>query len=234
MRVLAIDSSTSVAAIAIAENDHLIYEIYLNRDKTHSQKLMSMVESALTHAELTLQDIDVFGVAHGPGSFTGLRIGVAAIKAFCHTTGKPAVAVNTLDALGFNIPYFSGIVCPIMDARREQVYTATYIWKNGCLMRQSEYMVLHIQEYMKFLEQKQGPILFVGDGVPLYGVQFQKYLGDRVLLAPFTCRMQQASSIAFLTLQDVQKGKVTDYNFLAPFYLRKPQAEREYEMRMEK
>ena len=131
MRVLAIDTSSNVATVAVMEDELLLGEYILNHKKTHSQKIMTMIEQILSELELNVQDIDIFAAAIGPGSFTGLRIGVATVKALAHATGKPVVSVGTLEALAYNVPYAEHIIVPIMDARRDNVFTASYIWDEG-------------------------------------------------------------------------------------------------------
>ena len=131
MRVLAIDTSSNVATVAVMEDELLLGEYILNHKKTHSQKIMTMIEQILSELELTVRDIDIFAAAIGPGSFTGLRIGVATVKALAHATGKPVVSVGTLEALAYNVPYAEHIIVPIMDARRDNVFTASYIWDEG-------------------------------------------------------------------------------------------------------
>ena len=121
MRVLAIDTSSNVATVAVMEDELLLGEYILNHKKTHSQKIMTMIEQILSELELTVRDIDIFAAAIGPGSFTGLRIGVATVKALAHATGKTVVSVGTLEALAYNVPYAEHIIVPIMDARRDNV-----------------------------------------------------------------------------------------------------------------
>lgn len=231
MKVLAMDTSAIVATVAVMEDDKLICEIILNHKKTHSQKLMPMVEEALMRSELTLQDIDVFSAAAGPGSFTGLRIGISTIRALAQAMGKKVVGVNTLDGLAFNVPFFPGRICPIMDARREQVYTAVYRWEQGRMERTSEYMGLALEEYLEQLEKEEGPILFLGDGVPVHRDFILQRLGKKAFLAPASCQLQRAASIAALAMERARQGETKDPMELEPFYLRKSQAEREYEKR---
>jgi len=128
LRVLAIDTSSVVATVAIMDDEKLIGEYVLNHKQTHSQKIMPMIEELLASSELRIQDIDVFAVASGPGSFTGLRIGAATMKGLAHAMNKPIIGVSTLDGLAFNLPYCNYIISPIMDAKNEQVYNALYKW----------------------------------------------------------------------------------------------------------
>ena len=133
MRILAVDSSSNVASVAIVDDNKLVCECVLNNKLTHSQTLMPMINEVFKKSELTPLDIDLFAVANGPGSFTGLRIGVTTIKGLAHATGKPVCGVNTLEALAYNLPFCPYIIAPIMDARREQVYNAFYKWEDGTI-----------------------------------------------------------------------------------------------------
>ncbi len=130
MRVLAIDTSTMVSTCAILEDEKLLGEYSLNQEITHSENLVPMIKEMLDNLELNISHIDLYGVAIGPGSFTGLRIGIATIKAFAHVFDKPMVGVSTLEGLAFNLPY-RGIIVPMIDARRNRVYTGIYKWENG-------------------------------------------------------------------------------------------------------
>ena len=163
MRVLAIDTSSNVATVAVMEDELLLGEYILNHKKTHSQKIMTMIEQILSELELTVQDIDIFAAAIGPGSFTGLRIGVATVKALAHATGKPVVSVGTLETLAYNVPYAEHIIVPIMDARRDNVFTASYIWDEG-FKEIGEPEAISIDECLESCGEFLDTI-FVGDGV---------------------------------------------------------------------
>jgi tRNA threonylcarbamoyladenosine biosynthesis protein TsaB len=229
MKVLALESSSMVAAAAIVDEYKLIAEYILNHKKNHSQKLMPLVEEVMESAELTPQDIDVYAVAHGPGSFTGLRIGVSTVKALAQASGKPVVGVSTLDALAFNLPFCDGLICPILDARREQVYTSVYRWEKEQLQRIDEYMAIPVDELIQRLKSKSEKILFNGDGVFVYRDIIMKELRSSACFAPPTCALQRASSVAWLGLQKALKGETQSYLNLEPFYIRKSQAEQRLE-----
>ena len=227
MRVLAIDTASNVATAAVVEDDKLLGESILNHKKTHSQKIMPMIEELLGDLELSVNDIDLFAVANGPGSFTGLRIGVAAMKGLAHAMGKPIVGVSTLAGLAYNLPCAEHIIVPIMDARRNNVYTASYIWDEG--MRElGEPEAMSIEECIDacsgFLDT-----IFVGDGVSVYKDYIVSRLGEHAIFAPASAMNQRASSIAMIAMEKAKNGEVDDYNSLKPFYLRKSQAERELE-----
>lgn len=228
MKILAIDTASNVATAAVVEDGILLGESVLNFKRTHSQKIMPMIDALLTDLELEARDIDVFAVANGPGSFTGLRIGVATVKALAHAVNKPVVGVSTLAGLAYNLPYCEHIIVPIMDARRDHVYTASYIWDEDGFRELSGDEVISIAECADSCGELLDTV-FVGDGVPVYREYLTQRLGYRAHFAPVTALMQRASSIAAIAYEKAQKGETMKYNELVPFYIRKSQAEREYE-----
>jgi tRNA threonylcarbamoyladenosine biosynthesis protein TsaB len=229
LKVLAVDTSSNVATAAILDDDRLIGEYVLNHKKTHSQKLMPIIREILSSAELKVSDIDIFAAANGPGSFTGLRIGVATIKGLAHAVNKPVIGISTLDGLAFNLPFCKYLICPIMDARREQVYNALYKWIDNTFYMVEEHRAISVQQLINELKEKNEKVIFCGDGVPVFRDKLMQALGELCEFAPISCRLQRASSIAALALQKAQKGETESYMTFAPFYLRKSQAEREYE-----
>lgn len=228
MKVLAIDTTSNVATAAVVEDGVLLGERVLNFKKTHSQKIMPMISELLGELELRASDIDVFAVANGPGSFTGLRIGVATIKALAHGVNKPVVGVSTLAGLAYNLPYCEHIIVPIMDARRDRVYTASYIWDEDGFKELSPDEVISIEECADSCGELLDTV-FVGDGVGIYKEYLTERLGDRAHFAPASAMMQRASSVAMLAVEKAKKGETQNYAELIPFYLNKSQAEREYE-----
>jgi len=229
MKVLAIDTSSVVATAAIMDDEKLVCEYVLNHKKTHSQKIMPMIEEMLSSSELNIEDIDVFAVASGPGSFTGLRIGAATIKGLAHAVNKPVVGVSTLDGLAFNLPFCKYLICPIMDARREQVYNALYKWVDNTFYIIEDYRALALEQLIEELKARNEKVMFTGDGVPVFKEKLMSELGELCEFAPLSCRLQRASAIAELALQRAKEGQVESYLTFKPFYLRKSQAEREYE-----
>lgn len=228
MRVLAIDTSSTSATCAIINDEKLIVEYTLNNKLTHSQTIMPMIEEALKSCDLKPEDIDVFAAAKGPGSFTGLRIGIATINGLAQATNKNVVGVSTLHALAFNVPYCEGIVVPIIDARRDRVFTAVYKWVNGNLHMIKEQDVLEVKELIKILEERPEKIVFVGDGILTYRSVLKESLGDKVLFAPKNASVSRASSVAELAMSQAKAGKIESYFELVPEYLRESQAQREY------
>lgn len=229
MKVLAIDTSSNVASVALMEDNTLLGEFVLNHKKTHSQEIMPMIDDVLKRCECEVGDIDLFAAAKGPGSFTGLRIGIATIKGLAHSVSKPVIGIGTLEALAYNLPFCEHMIVPIMDARRNQVYTGAYLWEDGKLREVGEPEAISIEECVEgcgsFLET-----VFLGDGVPVYRDYIREKLGDKAIFAPPSCNMQKASSVAALALLNADKAE--SYMGLEPFYIRKSQAEREREEKL--
>lgn len=230
MKILAIDTSANVATAAVAEDDTLLCEYILNHKKTHSQKIMVMIENLLKDLELTVHDIDLFAVANGPGSFTGLRIGVATMKALSHSVNKPIVGVSSLAGMAYNLPYAEHIIVPVMDARANRVYTASYIWDEE-FKEITEPEATTIEECVANCGELMDT-LFVGDGAIAHREYIKEKLGDRAFFAPQPAMLQRASSIAAIAYDMAKKGEVMNYAELKPVYLRKSQAERELEERL--
>lgn len=229
MKVLAIDTSSNAASVALMEDDILLGEFVLNHKKTHSQEIMPMIDEVLRRCECKVSDIDLFAAAKGPGSFTGLRIGIATVKGLAHSVNKPVIGIGTLEGLAHNLPFSEHTIVPIMDARRSQVYTGAYLWSDGELLEIGEPEAMSIEECVEscgnFLET-----VFLGDGVPVYKEFIKEKLGDKAIFAPASCNMQKASSIAALALKKAENCE--SYYGLEPLYLRKSQAEREREEKL--
>lgn len=232
MKILAVDTSSAVAAVAVTENTKLLGEYTINHKKNHSQKLMPMIREIMDSLELSAGEIDVYAASSGPGSFTGLRIGITTIKAIAFAAGKPVVSVPTLDALAYNVPETQSIICPIMDARNNQVYTALYKYEKGEQVKMTEYMGVSILELTGIVKGKNQKAVFVGDGVEVHRELLQIELGDSCGFLPESMALQKGSSVAQLAYLKASGGMLEDCFEMTPFYLRKPQAEREYERRL--
>lgn len=229
MKVLAVDTSASVAAVAIMEDSNLLGEYIINHKKTHSQKLMPMIKEIMHDLELEPCDIDVYAASSGPGSFTGLRIGITTIKAMAYAVNKPVVSVPTLDALAYNITISDLLVCPIMDARNKQVYTALYAWEKGRQVKLTEYMGIPIEELIQIVKEKNKKTVFNGDAIDIHKDLIKAELNDNCEFAPGNIKLQRASSVAQIALIKALEGMHESCFDMVPFYLRKSQAEREYE-----
>lgn len=230
MKIFAVDTSSAVASAAIVDGEKLVCECVLNNKLTHSQTLMPMIDEVFRKSELKPCDIDAFAVSQGPGSFTGLRIGVTTIKGLAHAVDKPVCGVNTLEALAYNLPFCPHIISPIMDARREQVYNAFYKWENGKLEEIIAPRAISLEDCLKELAEMGKKVVFLGDGVPVFKEKIKNNLKEQALFAPQFACTQRAACVA----EAAKNKEFINYAELAPSYLRKSQAEREAEEREEK
>lgn len=231
MKILSLDSATESATCAILDDNRILGEIIFNYKKQHSLILMPMIDELFKNTDMSINDIDAFVASKGPGSFTGLRIGMATIKGLSQGTEKPFVTVSTLDSLAYNLAYSDGIICPILDALRDNVYTALYTFNNCELTRISDYMNISLDELVTMLKEKNCSISFVGDGVPKFKERLIEHL-PKAILAPAHLNLAKASSLGELGLKLLTNGIEDDIYASVPIYLRKPQAEREYEEKM--
>lgn len=226
MKILALDTSAKTATAAVIEEDKILCRASVTVNLTHSQTLLPLCDSMLTAAGMTLRDIDLFAVSMGPGSFTGLRIGIGAVKGMAQGLNKPCLGVSTLEALACNYTGLTGIVCAVMDARCQQVYTAVFRVNGGYPERLTPDKALAIEELGENLTALNEPVTFVGDGAQLC----YEALKDRLpaVLAPPQLRLQDAASVAFAAQRFLQNGgQPLGAAELMPQYLRLPQAERE-------
>ncbi|NLY46258.1 MAG: tRNA (adenosine(37)-N6)-threonylcarbamoyltransferase complex dimerization subunit type 1 TsaB [Tissierella sp.] len=225
MNVLGLDTSTMMATCAVINEERLLGEFSLNQDMTHSEKLMPMIKEVLDNLNMKVNDIDLYSVALGPGSFTGLRIGAATMKSFAHLFDKPIVGVSSLEALAYNLPY-NEIVVPMIDARRNRVYTGIYTWEDGILKELMAPDVLLMDDLLNRLKEFE-TIVVNGNGTLLHRDIIKETLGKRVNFATAGQNMCRATSICELAKIKYERGEVDDYFTLAPDYLRESQAQRE-------
>lgn len=231
MKILGLDSSGLVAAAAVMEDDVLLAEYTVQYKKTHSQTLVPMLDEIRRMTELDLTTLDAIAVASGPGSFTGLRIGAATAKGLGLALGLPIVEVPTLEGLAYNICGSAGVVCPLMDARRNQVYTGIYefvseehCWGMRILQEQCAVDIAVIVEKLNGLGRET---VFLGDGVPVFAQQIAEKMTVPYLFAPANNNRQRAASIAALGARYYAQGKTVPAAKHQPEYLRMSQAERE-------
>ncbi|AYE34781.1 tRNA (adenosine(37)-N6)-threonylcarbamoyltransferase complex dimerization subunit type 1 TsaB [Clostridium septicum] len=230
MIVLSIDSSSQVATVALMKDDCLIGEYTLNHKREHSVLIMDMVEMLLKDNNLDINDIDGFVVSKGPGSFTGLRIGMATVKGLSFGSNKPYVSISSLDALAYSLINFDGIICPIMDALRNSVYTCLYKNENGNLTAITDYDALDLPYLVKLIKEKGDKVIFTGDGINKHKDYLKEHLPNAVF-APNHLSIVRASSLGELGIKMLIEGKYDSVNS-SPLYLKKPQAERELEKRL--
>jgi len=227
MNILMIDTSGPACGVAIAQDNRIICELQLTSGKTHSQRVMPMVDQALEMCEMTVGDIDLFGAVVGPGSFTGVRIGVSTVKALAHAAGKPCIGVDALEALAANVTAFGGVVCPILDARAQQVYGAMF--ESGMPpVRLMEDEAEKLTLYLDRVEATGENALFLGDGAAAFEALIRERLGDKVHFAPAQHMGLRAASACALAMEYARdEEQLKDCMTLLPLYLRAPQAERE-------
>lgn len=233
MRILAFESSAKAASVALLEEERLVGQYFLDCGQTHSKTLTQMAQELLQDAGLTPGDITAAACASGPGSFTGVRIGIAAAKGFAWGLDIPCIGVSTLEAMARQAAMFEGIVCCAMDARREQVYTAMFSCGGGVLTRLTEDRAISLDELKNDLEKQEKPKIIVGDGAYLCYNTFGKLMPD-CALAPVHQVMQQAAGVALLARERLLTGEAFSGASLTPSYLRLSQAERERAERLKK
>lgn len=234
MKILALDSSGLVASVALAEDDNLIAEYTVQYKKTHSQTLLPMLEEICRMVELELATVDAVAVASGPGSFTGLRIGSATAKGLAFALGKPIIPVPTVDGLAFQMYGAKDLVCPIMDARRSQVYTGIYefisdqdgqfTYDMRVIREQCAVSFDAIAEELNRLDRN---VIFLGDGVPVFCERMAQVMRVPYTIAPLHRARQSAAAVAALGRLYYEQGRIVDGAAFTPEYLRLSQAERE-------
>lgn len=223
MKLLAIDTSGPVCGVAILTEAGIAYECAAVNKLTHSTNLMPMVEAAFAATGLTVQDMDRIAVVTGPGSFTGVRIGVSTAKGLAHGAGKPCVAVDALEAMAAGVGEFSGIICPIQDARAGQVYGAAFSAGEMRPDRLMEDTPLKVEEYVATIQSMGDRFLFLGDGMPVQKAKLQALLGDAAVFATPQQAFLRPAAVAYLGSLATEE---MDYLELMPMYLRAPNAER--------
>lgn len=224
MLILALDSSAAPASVALLEDGKILSEFYINTKQTHSQTLMPMVESVLKLTNKTLDDVTCMAVSAGPGSFTGVRIGVSCVKGLSMTRNIPCAGVSTLRAMAENARQLTGIVCAVMDARCGQVYNALFRAESGKLTRLCDDRALPIAELLDECKTFAEKIYLVGDGAELC---YKTFAAIRAELLQPQLRFQRASGVAMAAQEMVENGQTVTPDALMPIYLRLPQAERE-------
>lgn len=227
MKILALDSSGLVASVAIVEDDTLLGEYTINYKKTHSQTLLPMLDTVAQMIELDLDSIDAIAVAAGPGSFTGLRIGSATAKGLGLALNKPLIPVPTVDGLAYNLWGCRDLVCPLMDARRSQTYTGLYEFTEDGLQVLKEQCAVGIDEIIDIVNAFERPVVFLGDGVPVFRDYIAEHCAVEYSFAPAHMNRQRAGAVAALGLELMRAGKIETAAEHKPEYLRLSQAERE-------
>lgn len=233
MKILSFDSATESATCALIEDEKLLGEITFNYKKQHSVLIMTMIDTLLHNSNTDITEVDGFIISKGPGSFTGLRIGMATFKGICNGLNKPLLGISSLDALAYNLAYTDGIICPILDALRGNVYTAIYKFDKNTLVKLEDYSAIAVEDLIEKLKEYNSKVTFIGDGVYKHRETISVNL-PLSCFAPTHLNVVKASSLGELGYNLLKEGSAENIYTLAPLYIRKPQAEREYEEKYHK
>jgi tRNA threonylcarbamoyladenosine biosynthesis protein TsaB len=226
MKVLAVDTSTLVLSIAVLNEQKILGEKTTNLKKNHSVRLMPAIDELLTDLDMTLADMDLFAVTAGPGSYTGVRIGVTTIKTLAWTLNKPFIAISTLEVMAMNGQYFLGNIVPLIDARREQVYASVYHTVNGALQETMSERIIRMDDLLTWLNQNEGNTLFIGDDVVAFENKIKESLTERAVFAPPSFHFPRASNLGMLALNKWLKENKSESHDFAPNYLQLTLAEK--------
>ncbi|GBE40471.1 tRNA threonylcarbamoyladenosine biosynthesis protein TsaB [bacterium BMS3Bbin09] len=225
MKILALETATIAGSVAIVDdNKGLIGEVRVDVKVAHSERLMPSVEWLLNASDLSINDIDAFGVSIGPGSFTGLRIGLSTAKGLAFSTGKPLVPVKTLDAFARTLVYCSYTICPMLDARKNEVYAGLYRWEDDLCKKIVPETAISPDELLNKIKGS-GTILFTGDGTIKYRELIKKIIGKDAVFAPSYRMSPAASSVAEIAFEIIEQNELPDPVSIIPFYIRKSEAE---------
>ncbi len=223
MKILALETATPAGSIAIVDDaEGLTGEVRVNVRVAHAERLMPSIQWLLEASGLSIKDIDAFALSIGPGSFTGLRIGLSTVKGFSFATGKPVVPVPTIDAFARTMPFCRHIICPMLDARKNEVYAGLYRWVDGQCKKILPETALKPGDLLKKINE---PVLFLGEGCILYKALISDTLKSNALFAPPSRMSPSASTIAEIAIEKIRHGITTDPVSLAPLYIRKSEAE---------
>ena len=233
MKILGIESSSLVASVAVVTDEILTAEYTVNFKKTHSQTLLPMLDEIVQMTELELSELTAIAISGGPGSFTGLRIGSATAKGLGLALHKPLIHVPTVDAMAYNLFGCRHRICPIMDAKRGQVYTGLYRYEERFIVVK-ENVAMDLEELLAELVAGGDTVVFLGDGVPVYRKRIQAILGEKALFAPPQSNRQRAASVAALGAAMYAEGRTETAAEHAPEYLRVSQAERELTLKRQR
>ncbi len=229
MKVLAVETSTMLGGVAVIDDSAgLVAEVRLNVKSTHSERLMTEIDHILKQSGLEISEIDVFAVSIGPGSFTGLRIGLSTVKGFSFATGKPIVAVPTLEALAWSLPYCRYPVCTLLDARKKEVYAALFLWEGKGFVRIIDEVSLNINKLLEKIGANETPgetVLFIGEGALLYKEIIKEAMREKAILPSPEKMVPSPANVASIGMQKALRGEFSEPVGLIPFYIRRSEAE---------
>jgi len=227
MKVLGIDTSTSCGSVGLIDDGEVISDYLLNIPVTHSERLLGAIEFILRETRCPIGNVDGWAISIGPGSFTGLRIGVSTVKGLAFATGKPVAGVSTLDVLASQVTPTSHLICPILDARKKEVYTAFYRYEGGnFLKRQSNYQAIRPEDLVKKIKEHT---IFLGDGLKTYGDFLLNSLPSLAIFPPVPLNISHGSMVAKLGSEFLQKGECLDLSNFTPLYIRPSEAEMKWQ-----
>lgn len=228
MLILAVDCATPVAGIALSDGEKIMAEYSLNSKRPHSENFMPMIDKCLQDCSCSLRDLDAIAITSGPGSFTGIRIGMATVKGLSLGSGVPIIAISTLEALAFNLVLSDYLVCPVLNARKNEIYTAAYdvqgtepkiLWGPAACPPQV------MAEAVNDLAAQRPGVVLLGDGYQPYQEMFHTILGSRLVEVPLHFMLPRASSIAVLAMVRLKQGEIENVHAIRPFYIRLSEAE---------
>ncbi len=221
MKILALEASTLMGGVAVVDDEGVICELTLSVAETHSAQLMPAVDYALRMAGLKPGELDAFAVALGPGSFTGLRIGLSTVKGLAVAASKPLVGIPTLEAMAHAFPYCPRLICPMLDARMKEVYAAFFEARDGSVSRRSDDLVLGVSDLLNDAKEET---LFFGTGAKRYREQIVEIMGDLARFASPEISGARASTVGFLAVEKLRRGESSDIDSIEPIYIRESQA----------
>lgn len=226
MLALSLETSTRTCSVALVKDREVLGEVVLNTQVTHSQKLLPAIDALFKIADISLEQLDLIGVAIGPGSFTGLRIGIATAQGLAYGKKIPVVGVSTIEALAYTTNVYEGLVVPILNARRNQVYTGIFQGNNGKYQRLLADSVIKLEELLEKLVTLPQPYVFTGDGVPVFKEKIEEVLKDQAIFIPEYNLLPGGKTVGVLAIEKFKRGEITAINNLKPEYLRLSEAER--------
>lgn len=222
MRILSIDTSTTYAGVAVVENENLVAECVMQFMATHSEKLLPEIIHLLETIRVPLESIDYYAVVAGPGSFTGLRVGISTLKGLAFVTGKKVVPVSSLEVIAHSFPFCKYQICPLLDARKKEVFAALFKWDEDRISRLKEDSVLTLDAIVEWIKERT---VFTGSGAELYKDRLIEKLGEKAIFAFSPYFIPRPSAIAYIGLQKIKEGFSIHAKDLKPLYLRKSEAE---------
>ena len=223
MKLLAIETSTMIGSVALTDDNELVAEYQIGIKATYSDTLFPMIDHILKNANVSIQEVDAFALAKGPGSFTSLRIGISVIKGLALANNKPVIAIPSLDALAHNMCFSNMLICPLIDARRDEVYTAFYKREEGHTLKKLTPDRAIVPEIL--LDEIREEVVFLGDGTDLYKDLIIRKLKEKALFSPLHLKYPRALAIAQLAFKKLNVNEVSDIEVMTPLYVRPPEAE---------